>query len=148
MTVRVTTVCLGNICRSPIAQAVLAAELRGLDIDVDSMGTGGWHIGSDADPRARAALQRAGYSLQHSARQTTASSLAGADLVLAMDQSNLHDLRAMGVEAVLIRTFDPATDELDVPDPYYGDDADFDAVVAMIRNTISGVRDHLAARLE
>lgn len=107
------------------------------------MGTGGWHIGSDADPRARAALMRAGYPLEHSARQATVDALADTDLVLAMDRSNLYDLRAMGVEAVLIRTFDPEADERDVPDPYYGDDADFDAVVAMIRASVSGLREHL-----
>ena len=62
MTLRVTTVCLGNICRSPIAAAVLASELADLDVEVDSMGTGHWHIGQDADPRALDALARAGYA--------------------------------------------------------------------------------------
>jgi protein-tyrosine phosphatase len=145
MTVRITTVCLGNICRSPIAQAVLAEELADLGVVVDSMGTGGWHVGADADPRARAALRRAGYELEHAARQATAGELAGSEIVLAMDQQNLADLHAMGVQAALIRSFDPAAGDLDVPDPYYGTEDDFDEVVAMIRATVPGLRAHVIA---
>lgn len=143
MTIRVTTVCLGNICRSPIAAAVLAEELADLGVVVDSMGTGGWHIGEDADPRARAALNRAGYDLSHSARQASGAALSDADLVLAMDAANLRDLRRMGVDAVLIRSFDPAAEDSEVPDPYYGSEADFDEVVAMVRATVPGLRAHL-----
>ncbi|MEZ5184563.1 MAG: protein tyrosine phosphatase [Candidatus Nanopelagicales bacterium] len=144
MTTRITAVCLGNICRSPIAAAVLATELSDLDVEVDSMGTGGWHIGEDADPRARAALARAGYSLDHQARQATAAALADSQLVLAMDRGNLRDLQTMGVDAVLIRPFDPEADDVEVPDPYYGDAGDFDAVVTMIRATVPGLRNHLS----
>jgi protein-tyrosine phosphatase len=144
MTVRITTVCLGNICRSPIAAAVLGAELADLDVEVDSMGTGGWHAGDPADPRALAALERAGYELEHVARQASPQSLADTDLVLAMDSDNLHDLRAMGVDAVLIRDFDPRAHSPDVPDPYYGTAGDFDEVLAMIRATVPGLRAHLA----
>lgn len=143
MTVRITTVCLGNICRSPIAEAVLAAELADLDVEVDSMGTAGYHIGRGADPRAMAALARAGYDLDHIARQASAQGLADSDLVLAMDAGNLADLRAMGVDAVLIRTFDPKAEDHEVPDPYYGSDLDFDEVVAMIQATLRGLREHL-----
>jgi protein-tyrosine phosphatase len=140
---RITTVCLGNICRSPIAAAVLAAELADLDVDVDSVGTGGWHVGDGADPRAVAALARAGYDLDHVARQADAELLAGADLVLAMDADNLQDLQAMGISAVLIRDFDPRARGCDVPDPYYGSAADFDQVVAMVRAAVPGLRAHL-----
>lgn len=143
MTTRITTVCLGNICRSPIAAAVLAAELADLDVEVDSMGTGGWHVGHGADPRALAALARAGYDLDHIARQADRRVLADSQLVLAMDRENLRDLQALGVQAVLIRSFDPQADAPDVPDPYYGTDDDFDAVVAMVRATIPGLRAHL-----
>ncbi len=143
MTIRITTVCLGNICRSPIAAAVLAAELADLDVEVDSLGTGGWHVGDGADPRAIAALARAGYGIEHSARQATAETLADSDLVLAMDAENLADLQALGVDAVLIRDFDPASAGEDVPDPYYGSPADFDDVVQMIRATVPGLRAHV-----
>lgn len=141
---RITTVCLGNICRSPIAAAVLAAELADLDVEVDSLGTGGWHVGEGADPRALAALQRAGYDLDHVARQASADVLADSDLVLAMDADNLADLRAMGVDVVLIRDFDPAAVGQDVPDPYFGGEAGFDEVVEMIQATVAGVRARLA----
>ncbi len=144
MTLRITTVCLGNICRSPIAAAVLAAELQDLDVEVDSMGTGGWHVGEDADPRAHAALTRAGYTLEHSARQATPESLADSDVVLAMDRSNRRALQDMGVDSVLIRVFDPSTLDDEVPDPYYGAPTDFDDVVLMIRATVSGLREHLS----
>jgi protein-tyrosine phosphatase len=144
MTIRITTVCLGNICRSPIAAAVLAAELSDLDVEVDSMGTAGWHVGRDADPRAHAALRRVGYRLEHRARQATADALAGSHLVLAMDGQNLDDLRALGVDAVLIRGFDPGADSADVPDPYYGSEEGFDDVVRMIVATVPGIRRSLA----
>jgi protein-tyrosine phosphatase len=140
MTVRITTVCLGNICRSPIAAAVLADELSDLDVEVDSLGTGHWHVGDNADRRALAALNRAGYDLDHIARQANAKILADSDLVLAMDSDNLRDLRRLGVDAELIRTFDPQAHDTDVPDPYYGSAADFDDVVEMIRATVPGVR--------
>lgn len=144
MTIRITTVCLGNICRSPIAAAVLATELDDLDVTVDSAGTGGWHVGQDADPRARQALERAGYDLEHCARQADADLLGAADLVLAMDTANLRDLQAMGVDAMLLRAFDPQADDLEVPDPYYGTSADFDDVVAMVRAAVPGIRAYLA----
>ena len=146
MTIRITTVCLGNICRSPIAAAVLAAELTDLDVEVDSAGTGGWHVGDDADPRALLALRRAGYDLEHRARQVDSQLLADTDLVLAMDAANLRDLQRMGVDAVLLRTFDPHADDPEVPDPYYGTPDDFDEVVAMVRAAVPGLRAHLAMR--
>jgi len=146
VTIRITTVCLGNICRSPIAAAVLADELADLDVEVDSMGTGGWHVGDPADPRALAALARAGYAWDHTARQASRQALAGSDLVLAMDAANLRDLRRMGVHATLLRTFDPAADDAEVPDPYYGSADDFDAVVAMVQAAAPGIRAHLQNR--
>ncbi|MBK6762350.1 MAG: low molecular weight phosphotyrosine protein phosphatase [Micrococcales bacterium] len=143
MTIRITTVCLGNICRSPIAAAVLADELGDLDVEVDSMGTGGWHVGDGADPRATAALARAGYASEHTARQASPQALAGSNLVLAMDAANLRDLQRMGVQARLLRTFDPTAEDTEVPDPYYGTADDFDEVVAMVQAAVPGIRAHL-----
>lgn len=148
MTVRITVVCLGNICRSPIGEAVLRRELSDLDVAVDSVGTGGWHVGENADPRARAALARAGYHLEHRARKAQAADLAAADLILAMDRSNLsgvHDLIGRADRVLLIRSFDPDADRDEVPDPYYGSDRDFDDVVAMVQATSAGVRHFLKA---
>jgi protein-tyrosine phosphatase len=140
MTVRITAVCLGNICRSPIAAAVLAHELSDLDVEVDSMGTGPWHIGEGADPRAVVALARAGYEFEHAARQASRAELADSHLVLAMDVDNQRNLQRIGVDSVLIRTFDPEADEVEVPDPFYGGPEGFDDVVVMIQATVPGVR--------
>jgi protein-tyrosine phosphatase len=142
---RVCLVCLGNICRSPMAEAVLRDELgkAGLGdvVEVDSAGTGDWHVGHAMDPRARAELGRRGYDgASHLARQFRPSWLAERDLVLAMDTDNLTDLRAMaGGEPAerdrirLLRSFDPAAgQDAEVPDPYYGGRASFGMVLDFI----------------
>ena len=89
MSTRITVVCLGNICRSPIAEAVLRDRLEGAglghEVLVDSAGTGDWHKGHPADARARATLEAHGYALDHRARQIDPSWLAGTDLLLAME---------------------------------------------------------------
>ena len=109
---RVCLVCLGNICRSPMAETVLRAELHlaGLDgaVVVDSAGTGDWHVGDRMDPGARAALGHRGYDGEdHRARQFGVSWLTRYDLILAMDRRNLSDLRRMAPagEADRIRLF-------------------------------------------
>ena len=144
---RVCLVCLGNICRSPMAEVVLHAQLAaaGLDgrIEVDSAGTGGWHVGEPMDSGARAALTRRGYDGEaHRARQFAASWLPGRDLVLAMDASNLKTLKS------LFRTNPPDSYRLtlfgnaaelrgaDVPDPYGGSPAEFDRVLTMLEEAM------------
>ena len=97
---RVCLVCLGNICRSPMAETVLRAELAAAGLDgavvVDSAGTGDWHVGDAMDPGARAALASRGFDgSAHRARQFQPSWLARRDLILAMDARNLADLRRM-----------------------------------------------------
>lgn len=159
MTYRVTAVCLGNICRSPMAEAVIRAHLRdaGLDgVTVDSAGTGAWHVGNGADPRALQALRARGYALDHAARQIDASWLEpgrAPDLVLAMDWSNHEDLRRLGVEdgrLRMLRSFDPALAhlgqdhrDLAVPDPYYGASRGFDEVLDMIEAASDGLVEDL-----
>jgi peptidoglycan/LPS O-acetylase OafA/YrhL/protein-tyrosine-phosphatase len=150
---RVCLVCLGNICRSPMAETVLRAALAeaGLDgaVQVDSAGTGDWHLGEPMHPPARAALARRGYDgSAHRARQVEPSWLAGRDLVLAMDARNLAALRRMAGPAGRdrIRLFGeagglPAGTE--IPDPYGGDDAGFDHVLDLL----SAAAPVLAARL-
>ncbi|MEY3071957.1 MAG: hypothetical protein RLZZ353_153 [Actinomycetota bacterium] len=151
--VRLLTVCLGNICRSPTAEAALveAAAAAGLAVEVRSAGTGDWHVGHPPDPRMRAAAERVGLRLDGVAETVTAEALAEADLVLAMDRTNLADVRRVAAAAgvttriELFRTYDPepaavrgaAADE--VPDPYYGDEGGFDEVVAMCRRTAGAV---------
>lgn len=140
----VVAVCLGNICRSPTAEASLraAAAEAGVELDVRSAGTGAWHLGSPPDHRMRAAASQVGLELDGEAQLADAPTLRDADLVLAMDRSNLRDLqhlaREEGVETPirLFREFDPEADgELDVPDPYYGGSDGFTEVVAMCQRT-------------
>jgi protein-tyrosine phosphatase len=144
--VHVVFVCSGNICRSPIAEKVFAAELEraGLaeGVRVTSAGTGGWHVGDPADERAAAVLRTAGYPSDHRARQVDADTL-GADLIVALDDTHRRALSRAGAGRVrLLRSFDPTAPEwAEVPDPYYGEDAGFDEVLAMIRAAVPGMLD-------
>lgn len=98
---RVLVVCLGNICRSPAGEAALkeAASEAGLDLTVDSAGTGPWHVGQKPDPQIRTAGERAGLHVDGCGRQVTeAAELEEYDLILAMDRSNLHALRQIAPE--------------------------------------------------
>jgi protein-tyrosine phosphatase len=162
MVYRVTCVCLGNICRSPMAEAVLRHRLgeAGLtdEVAVDSAGTGAWHEGDDADPRALAALTAAGYHLDHTGRQFQADWFAESDLILAMDAENLANLRNLaatyGHDAAhvrLFRSFDPAAPPgAEVPDPYFGGSDGFRTVLDMLERAADGVMafvdDELAGR--
>jgi protein-tyrosine phosphatase len=153
---RICLVCMGNICRSPMAEVVLAAELGraglGEAVEVDSAGTGDWHVGSKMDRRARAELARRGFDGdRHRARQFRSSWLADRDLVLAMDWYNLTDLRMMGAEhgrLWLLRSFDPASaSDAEVPDPYNGEDASFGEALDLIEAATHGLTQQLAAVL-
>ena len=140
----VVFVCSGNICRSPIAEKVFAAELEraGLaeGVRVTSAGTGGWHVGDPADARAAAVLRAAGYPSDHRARQVDAEAL-GADLIVALDDTHRRALSRAGAGQVrLLRSFDPAAPErAEVPDPYYGGDDGFGEVLAMIQAAMPGM---------
>lgn len=159
MPYRITCVCLGNICRSPMAEAVLRdrIEAAGLSdaVEVDSAGTGHFHIGHDADPRALATLKSAGYDLRHAARQFEAHWLERSDLILAMDSANLAALRTVaqhhGVAADhvrLFRSFDPeAEPDAEVPDPYYGGDEGFLDVLHLIERASDGIVGHVRQEL-
>jgi protein-tyrosine phosphatase len=143
---RVALVCLGNICRSPMAHVVLESRLHdaGLGdlVEVTSSGTGGWHVGNPMDPRAAATLTRAGYdATRHRARQYDASWADRYDLVLAMDHDNVDNLtdlassEQVSARVMLFRDFDPVEPGGDVPDPYYGGDAGFEEVLTMVERT-------------
>jgi protein-tyrosine phosphatase len=157
---RVCLVCLGNICRSPMAETVLRAELAraGLDgaVTVDSAGTGDWHIGDRMDPGARAALVRRGYDgSSHRARQFEASWLPRRDLILAMDTRNLADLRRMARdgEADRIRLFGEVgglteTGGGEIPDPWGGGPEEFGHVLDLLGAAAPVITDRLAKLLE
>jgi low molecular weight protein-tyrosine phosphatase len=157
---RICVVCLGNICRSPMGERVLAAEATAAGLAgkvvVDSAGTGDWHIGEAMDHRARAELARRGHAGDgHEARQIQPDWLDGYDLVLAMDRSNLAALRAMARgrpelagRIAMLRAFDPAApDGAEVPDPYYGGPEDYADVYDLVDAAAKGLVSHLAALL-
>ncbi len=137
---KVAVVCLGNICRSPVADVVLNARAleAGLDVTIESFGTGGWHVGEPMDRRSAATLTAAGYdATRHRAQQFGARHAAAYDLVLAMDESHFKELARLGVPAErlrMFRDFDPDGTG-DVPDPYYGGPQGFDDVLTMIERT-------------
>jgi protein-tyrosine phosphatase len=142
--IRVCFVCLGNICRSPTAegvfrQLVAEAELTAR-FEIDSAGTAAHHVGEAPDRRARAAGKRAGIVVGGAARQFLASDFERFDHVIAMDPSNLNDLRRLApsaealVKVRLLRSFDPrAPKDAPIPDPYYGDEQGFDHVLELCR---------------
>lgn len=150
---RVLFVCLGNICRSPLAEAIVRnrAEERGLAgrFSFASAGTGDWHIGLGADPRAIDVAERHGLSLQaHRARQITGVNIRRWHVFVAMDQDNRDDLLAMGVEAEhlwLMRQFEGHEPPADVPDPYYGGGDGFDTVFALLQKNADPLLDCLLA---
>ncbi|HEU5037570.1 MAG TPA: low molecular weight protein-tyrosine-phosphatase [Nocardioides sp.] len=149
-TYRVALVCLGNICRSPMAHVVLEERLAdaGLDgrTEVTSSGTGGWHVGHPMDRRAAATLAGAGYDpTRHRARQWSGNDEL--DLVLAMDADNLADIGGRSDRVRLFRDFDPLEPGGEVPDPYYGGDSGFEEVLAMVERTATALVDALVDAL-
>ncbi len=157
MTVSVLFVCLGNICRSPTAEAVFRERViaAGLEahIRIDSAGTGDWHIGRAPDPRTREAGARRGYQIDNqSARQVIPPDFYEFDVVLAMDNTNRADLQAMqpaDVNVTLGRFLDYSTaaSVKEVPDPYYGGEDGFDRVLDLIEGGADGLLDALRERL-
>jgi protein-tyrosine phosphatase len=145
---------LGNICRSPMAEFVLRAQLEkaGLDgqVEVDSAGTGTWHVGEGADERALAVLHRAGYSSEvtsrHAAKLFDIGWFRERDLILALDRNNLAALRQLAPDddaasrIRLLRSYDPdAAGNLDVPDPFYGGPEGFEHVLALVERACAGL---------
>ena len=135
----IALVCLGNICRSPMAHVGLESRLAeaGLDVRVvvRSSGTGDWHVGRPMDNRAAATLSRAGYDpSRHRARQYDDTWPAEHDLVLAMDETNLDDLGGRSERVGLFRDLDPQGPG-EVPDPYYGGTDGFEQVLDLVERT-------------
>ncbi|MEV0585830.1 low molecular weight protein-tyrosine-phosphatase [Nonomuraea sp. NPDC050310] len=144
MSYRILLVCMGNICRSPMAEVVLRKTLaeQGIhDVEVESAGTGGWHEGEPMDERALSTLKAGGYDgSAHRARQIRPGEF---DLVLVMDRDNLRKVPG----ARLFRSFDPdAPEGAEVPDPYYGGQDGFDEVLRQVEAASRGLAEYLAAR--
>ncbi len=154
----VLLVCSGNICRSPTAEGVLRQMVKaaGLEpyVDVSSAGTHGLHAGEAPDPRARSLASRRGYDISMiRARKVTAADLARFDLVLGMADEHVEELNRLSAEAYrerirLYLDFAEDTDELEVPDPYYGGPAAFDRAFDLIEHGAQGLLEHLRWELE
>ncbi|MCL4820796.1 MAG: low molecular weight phosphotyrosine protein phosphatase [Vicinamibacteria bacterium] len=151
--VRVLFVCSGNICRSPLAEAVfrkLAAEAGLAErFEIDSAGMHGFHEGEPADPRTRRVAKRHGYDVTSISRPVRGDDLERFDLIVAMDRSHKRELLARGGKACagkirLLREFDPGGDP-DVPDPYYGGERGFEDVQAIVEAGCRGLLNHLGA---
>ncbi|MEM9531134.1 MAG: low molecular weight protein-tyrosine-phosphatase [Pseudomonadota bacterium] len=149
---RVLMVCMGNICRSPTAEAVLRhkARERGLDhvVDVDSAGTHAYHVGHPPDPRSREAALNRGIELTGQARRVAATDFSEFDLILAMDNANYENLLAEAppgqgdrVKKMMAYSNLGVTDE--VPDPYYGGRHGFEQVLDLLDNAVAGLLDEL-----
>jgi len=152
-------VCLGNICRSPLAEGVFQTLVsdQGLQnqIIIHSAGTGHWHVGMPPDERMQATARQKGIQLTSRAQQIQGTDIRRFDLVLAMDRSNLQAMEYLvSAETAarklrLFRSFDPeAGGDLDVPDPYYGGDAGFEHVFEIVHRTCPPILDYVKSQME
>lgn len=155
---KIAFVCLGNICRSPTAEAIAASRVatRGESIAIESFGTGSWHLGDNADSQALRALRRAGFTLDgHRARQITNQLIEDGVLYVALDFNNYRDLSRFSNlstrsdQLTMLRFFDPELEgvvkepssRFDVADPYHEEDSFYDATLRTIRRCIDPLID-------
>ncbi|MEM6346862.1 MAG: low molecular weight protein-tyrosine-phosphatase [Bacteroidota bacterium] len=152
--VRVLFVCLGNICRSPMAEGLFLHYIKeaGLQdkIRVDSAGTGGWHVGERPDARMQATAKRHNIHLPSRARKTRIEDFLEFDYILAMDDSNLDDLKQLAessanpqAQLFKMRYFDDEAPNTDVPDPYWGGDQGFEYVYQMLDRSTQKLLAHI-----
>lgn len=151
--VKVLFVCLGNICRSPLAESVFRhlARERGVEdrFELDSAGTSGWHVGAPPDRRSAATARARGVEVAGRSRQLAARDLRRFDYVIAMDAENLAEIEALQAAAGgtarvhRLREWDPERGALDVPDPYYGGARGFEDVHDIVERSCAALLDHL-----
>jgi protein-tyrosine phosphatase len=159
----ITMVCLGNICRSPMAAAVLAGKSADWivpRIDVHSSGTGSWHIGQGPHPSSKKIWEAAGYKHSHTAKQFKVNDFFVHDLILVMDSSNYHNVISLAEseehrsKVFYLRNFDPALKDIDassadyfkleVPDPYNQSDEAYEETLDMVERAVDGLLLELA----
>jgi protein-tyrosine phosphatase len=140
---------MGNICRSPTAEGVMRRliEDEGLDIEVDSAGTGGWHAGEPPDERATLAARRRGVTLEGAARQVKESDFRRFDLLVAMDRGNFRDLLDLAPDDEAREKVRLLIPDTDVPDPYYGGDRGFETVLDMVEAACRELLDEVRERV-
>jgi protein-tyrosine phosphatase len=144
--VKVLFVCLGNICRSPLAEAIFKDKIskKGLAhlVEADSCGTANYHVGDSPDHRTIANARRNGIIIDHAGQQLQEQHITDYDFILAMDQSNFQNILGLkGAEAhrkkiLMMRSFDASRDDDAVPDPYYGDERDFQRVFEILDSSM------------
>jgi len=152
---KVQFVCLGNICRSPLAHAVFQRYVddAGLHdvIEIESSGTGAWHVGQLPDRRMAEEASNSNYRMDHLARRFSLSDLEEWDMVLAMDGTNQIDILRIAEsdeqkdKVQLFREFDPVQDGLEVPDPYYGGQSGFTTVFDIVERTSKALLEYIIA---
>ena len=155
-TISVLFVCLGNICRSPLAEAVFRQTVTDAGLAdrfrIDSAGTSGYHDGEAPDPRTREVAARRGVQVDGTSRQVTDADVAEFDYLIAMDADNLREVETLIERSVdgdppaahLLREFDAeAAGELEVPDPYFGGPRGFDNVHDLVERSARGLLEHL-----
>ena len=144
---KILTVCLANICRSPAAEAAIrkAADREGLQVEVDSAGTGAWNVGQPPHPESVQAGERVGLDIRGRARKVNSADFDRFDMILAMDATNLRDLMELApskearAKVRLFRTFDPSTDEEEIPDPWGGPAEGYDQTMVMVTAAADGL---------
>jgi len=149
-------VCMGNICRSPMAAAVLSnrtAQWSSPKIIVDSSGTSAWHVGQGAHPTSQKTWEKAGYKYSHSARQFKSSDFFESDLILVMDSNNYKKVIELAPDndsrskVFYLRCFDPASaqyNKLEVPDPYDQSSEVYEETLVMIERAVDGLLQELS----
>lgn len=145
---KVLFVCLGNICRSPLGEAIFNSKVKGLNMEADSAGTAAYHVGEKPDYRSIEVARQHGVPINHRARKFISQDFDQFDFILAMDRNNYNDMKELARGTTdhlfLLREFDPESDgKLDVPDPYYGGYDGFEKVFQMISRSVDKLIDHI-----
>jgi protein-tyrosine phosphatase len=153
MSLRILAVCAGNICRSPAAEAAIRDEAaeHAVDVEVDSAGTGSWNIGEPPNQQAVAAGKRVGLHIRGRARRVNVADFERFDVIVVMDRSNLRDVTSLApslearAKVRLFRTYEPASELDEIPDPYGRSDEVFDETMAVIRSSARGLIESLVS---